>query len=223
MEKRPQLATPATTPELLKNHRKFEMQRPHGILEDLGAEIGFTATTALVAWFGGANLYVPSEVDPDHLLARTIGMPAFRRLVMQWGGETLWIPINHAYEIDRRSREAANLLARGMGSKAVSQALGISERRVQQLRAKLEENGMLPYIMRSIPEIPGKSLFDNPAGNSSENAGEKPGQKLQGKAGGKTGGKNASGLPDGNFQMDVDRVFDEWEARRGADGSEGGR
>lgn len=125
------------------------MQRPHGILEDLGAEIGFTATSALVAWFGGANLYVPGEVREDHPLARTIGLGAFKRLVALWGGETLWIPINHAYEIDKRSREAVNLLARGMGSKAVSQALGISERRVQQLRAKAESTGLLPLILRA--------------------------------------------------------------------------
>lgn len=148
------------------------MQRPHSILEDISAEIGFTATSALVAWFGGANLYVPEKMDPDHPLARTIGEPAMRRLVAAWGGETLWIPINHAYEIDKRSREAANLLARGMGSKAVSQALGISERRVQQLRAKLEANGMLPLILRAHAVLPGHDTVPEIAGkNGSEGRG----------------------------------------------------
>lgn len=129
------------------------MQRPHGILEDLGAEIGYTATSAVVAWFGGGNLYVPATTSEDHPLARTIGMPAFRRLVAAWGGETLWIPINHAHEIDKRSREAANLLNRGMGSKKVAQVLGISERRVQQLRARLEQTGLLPLILRAAPTV----------------------------------------------------------------------
>lgn len=123
------------------------MRKPNGTLEDLGREIGYTATAALVAWFAGKSLYVPGAAEPEHPLAKIVGMPAFRRLVLIWPQETLAIPMGHASEVDRRMRQIAVLYAQGMGSASISTATGLSERRVQQLRVQLEADGLIPMIM----------------------------------------------------------------------------
>jgi hypothetical protein len=120
----------------------------HGIVEDLGAVIGYTATAALVDWFGGGNLYVPFESTVDHPVARVIGEPAFKRLVKEWPGETLWLPLGYQREQDRRDRMIAVLLSQGLGSKEVASIAGMSERHVQAVRVRVEEMGVLPLILR---------------------------------------------------------------------------
>ncbi len=77
------------------------MERANGTLEDVAAEIGYTATSRLVAWFGGANLYVPATATEDHAVARLIGFPAFRRLVAEYGGTTLSCGVDR---VERRLR-----------------------------------------------------------------------------------------------------------------------
>lgn len=120
----------------------------HGILEDIGAEIGYTATAALVDWFGGGNLYVPLEVETGHPIENVIGEAAFRRLVKAWPGETLWLPLGYQREADRRDRMIAVLLGLGMGSKKVAAIAGMSESHVQHTRTRLERLGLLPMILR---------------------------------------------------------------------------
>lgn len=122
--------------------------KPHGIVEDLGADIGYTATAALVDWFGGGNLCVPAEADESHPICRVIGSPAFKRLVGGYGGTVVWIPLGYQREMDRRDRLIALLLAQGNGSKTVAAVAGMSEKHVQQIRARLEEMGLMPLILR---------------------------------------------------------------------------
>lgn len=114
----------------------------HGVIEDVGAEIGFTATTTLVLWYGGSSLYVPTVIDEAHVLARLIGIPALRRLVAAFGGESVWIP--HATkQCDTRARRVARLLAAGRTEREIAEEVGISARRVQQLRARLVADGIV--------------------------------------------------------------------------------
>lgn len=130
-------------------------QKLHGIVEDLGAEIGYTATASLVDWFGGGNLYVPPEVTKDHPICLVIGEPAFKRLVSWMDGQAstsrdraIWIPMGYQREQDRRDRMIAVLFAQGLGSKQVASIAGMSERHVQAVRQRVEALGVLPLILR---------------------------------------------------------------------------
>jgi hypothetical protein len=132
-------------------------QKAHGIVEDLGAEIGYTATAALVDWFGGGTLHVPKEFDPGHAICKVIGEPAFRRLI-RWVDSLpvnllarprlIQIPLGYQREQDRRDRMIAVLLAGGYGSKQVAAIAGMTERHVQMVRARVEAMGILPLILR---------------------------------------------------------------------------
>lgn len=122
------------------------LERLNGIVEDLGAVLGYSATAALVDWFGGGNLYVPQTADPGHAICKIIGLQAFARLVKEWGGEEVWLPLGYQREQDRRDRMIAVLLEMGLGSKQVASIAGMSERHVQHIRFRLEEMGVLPMI-----------------------------------------------------------------------------
>lgn len=144
----------------------------HGVLEDISAEIGYTATNALVDWFGGANLHIPTEADPEHAIAKVIGLPGFKRLVKLYDGyvgnqRLLWVPFGYQRDADRRDRMIAVLFANGYGSKAIADIAQMTERHVQKVRKRVEEQGLLPLILRQ-------------AGFSPENSGENPDLETEG-------------------------------------------
>lgn len=120
------------------------MERTNGVLEDICAEIGYTATTALVAWYGGANLYVPASVSPLHQIAKVIGIRPAERLSAAFGTETLFIPDDVAHERARRDRIIADMAMLGMSTKEMRERTGITERRAQQIRKQLEEREIVP-------------------------------------------------------------------------------
>lgn len=123
------------------------LDRLNGIVEDLGAVIGYSATALLVDWFGGGNLYVPQVADEGHAICKIIGLPAFRRLCQEWGGQEVWLPLGYQREQDRRDRMIAVLLELGLGSKQVAAIAGMSDRHVQHIRFRLESLGVLPLIL----------------------------------------------------------------------------
>lgn len=120
--------------------------RLNGILEDVGAELGFTATSALAAWFGGMNLYVPATASDDHPIVSVIGLKPYQRLVAAFGGEVLCLPEGRQDEIDRRDRVIAGFLGAGKGTKEIAGKTGLSERRIQQIRIRLENSGVIPLV-----------------------------------------------------------------------------
>lgn len=120
----------------------------HGVLEDISAEIGYTATAALVDWFGGGNLHVPMTADESHPIAKIIGMPAFTRLVKAWGNELLWLPLGYEREKDRRDRMIVVMLAMGVSARQVAKIAGMSLSHVQQTHARVEGLGVMPYLLR---------------------------------------------------------------------------
>jgi hypothetical protein len=128
--------------------------KANGVLEDIAAEIGYTATNALVDWFGGGNLYIPATAYPDHAIAQVIGMAAMRRLVKLYEGKTgnarnLWLNQGYERELARRDRMIAALYALGLGTKQIMGIANMSERHVQQVRTRVESLGLLPLILRS--------------------------------------------------------------------------
>lgn len=143
------------------------MERKNGVLEDICAEIGYGATTALVAWFGNSNLYVPEDVSPQHPIAKAIGIRPAQRLSAAWGGETLWVADGAAETRDRRDRAVAVLLGQGKGAKDIAKEVGLTERRVQQIRVRLEQTGLIPLVLTA--------HGITPAENTGETAGENAG------------------------------------------------
>ncbi len=129
----------------------------HGLLEDVGAEIGFTAATALVDWFAGfGQIAIPLEAREEHPIARVIGMPAYRILVKMYEGvETterfLWINQGENREIARRDRLIAALLVMGtLTPKQIGTIAGISESQVRYSQNRVERLGILPMLMRRV-------------------------------------------------------------------------
>lgn len=129
--------------------------------DDLASVIGFTATLRIAVYFGGSNLYVAAEPDESQQVVKLIGMPAARRLAEQWGTETIAVPTMWAYEEDQRNRLVGNLLRRGISPKDIARDMGLSERRIQQIRRHLEDAGLVPLVL------------------SGKNAGENASEKCQ--------------------------------------------
>lgn len=143
------------------------MERTNGILEDICAEIGYGATTALVAWFGNGNLYIPETVSEQHPIAKAIGVKPLQRLSAAWGGETLWVADCAAEARDRRDRAVAILLGQGKGAKDIAREVGLTERRVQQIRVRLEQTGLIPLVLTAHGITPAENAEET----SGENAG----------------------------------------------------
>jgi len=151
--------------------------RPHGILEDICAEIGYEATKALVVWFGGTKLWIPPVADAEHPIARVIGLPALRRLVTWHKGRhnderRLWIPFDDRHEVTRRDRRIAEMIADGKGSAEISATTGLSPRNIQYVRVRLVNMGVLPLLVRrGAPEKPGVSRRGRPVKKPGVSAG----------------------------------------------------
>lgn len=116
------------------------------ILDDIAPVIGFTATCALVAWWGDKNLYVPGKFTVGHPLARVIGEPALRALVREFGDNTLAIPADVQTSRFRRDRAVCERFAEGWTPARVADEFRISQRRAQQLREELIERGWMAYV-----------------------------------------------------------------------------
>lgn len=127
------------------------MREQNGVLEDISAVIGFTATTRLVAIFGSApapgQLLIPVDAHPDHAITMAIGMPAMQRLVAEWGGQVIKLCSHADFHHMRLVRAVANMLKGGMPTKDVAIVVGLTERQVRNLRVEAEEIGLLPLVL----------------------------------------------------------------------------
>ncbi len=115
------------------------------ILEDIAAEIGFTATFKLVIWFGGrrTNIYVPEQPRKGQVLVSIIGLPAATLLSRRWPGRHLNVPTLHAFEVEVRRQEVHRLLSQGATVQETATSVGLTPRRVGQIEAELREAGLL--------------------------------------------------------------------------------
>lgn len=125
------------------------MKTPNGILEDLSADIGFTATTTLIDYLGGTSLYVPQEVTKEHMLAKLIGLPAFRALSRAYGNEVINLPFDYRRERNQRNRLIGALINRGTSIGDIARIAGISTKQVGYVRIELEQAGLLPMVINT--------------------------------------------------------------------------
>lgn len=111
----------------------------------LAKTIGLPAVLAMVKTHGGgAPVYVPMKVTPDHYLMRLIGIQAFASLVAEYGGE--------AIEITKCERAAQVLLYRQIRNEYLIGAT--------QDRLALKYN----YTVRHIRNIVGDVVDDRQGG-----------------------------------------------------------
>lgn len=131
-------ATTVTAPEGTTFKRKS-----NGLAEDLGAVIGFSNTLLLCGTRGGKTMYIPESANPGHLLARLLGDTAFRRLVEEWGGETLTIPSLADFGRWRRIRKAAELRVAGRSLHSIALMTGVTYQQVKNDIRSAEMLGLL--------------------------------------------------------------------------------
>ena len=111
----------------------------------LAKTVGLPAVLAMVKTHGGgAPVYVPMKVTPDHYLMRLIGIQAFASLVAEYGGE--------AIEITKCERAAQVLLYRQIRNEYLIGAT--------QDRLALKYN----YTVRHIRNIVGDVVDDRQGG-----------------------------------------------------------
>lgn len=123
------------------------MNNDNGSMEDLAAVIGYTAATDLLDWFSGTVVCVPVTTSADHVLARVIGDSPFARLVKEYGGKKLSIPLDHRREISRRNRMIGAMILKGVRPEDIARIALMTKRQVYYVRSSLEQAGMLPYIL----------------------------------------------------------------------------
>ena len=114
-------------------------------LDDLAPVIGYRATRVIAAWFAGRDLHTPARSWPGHPLAKLIGQPAFDALVREYPSERFRIPTNEDDDRCRRDRVVAERLVAGRSCVEIADELGLTVRRVEQLRFELVDQGVLEY------------------------------------------------------------------------------
>ena len=155
-------------------------QQPNGILEDVCAEIGFTATMMLCAIHGGKSLYVPAAVTSEHPLAKLLGKSAFKALTLGFGGETMAVPRGEEFERWRRVRQVSELLSKGFTTRDVARALMLTPHQVRNLKSDAEDLGLMPMVMTQEPRSVGSQidLVSVVAGGDADKPGVVPGALL---------------------------------------------
>lgn len=113
------------------------------LLEDIAAEIGFTATVRLSAAYSRRNIYVPATITPAHPLAALLGNDAAARLSKAFGNEILYVAGLDDFDRWRMVRAAAEMAARGIPRAEIARALMVS---VPHCRKLLEEAALIGAI-----------------------------------------------------------------------------
>ncbi len=76
-----------------------------GIVREIAALIGLSATLKLVEHYPGIPMWVPVKYDPDHALVKIVGHEAASKLVDNYGGESYQIAkCEHAIRAVRNTR-----------------------------------------------------------------------------------------------------------------------
>jgi len=127
--------------------KKEYTRKPNGMAEDLGGVIGFSNTLLLCGTRGGQTLYVPNQPTPGHLLATLLGETAFRKMVEEWGGETITVPALADFGRYQRIRKGARLLAEGRSLHTVALLTGVTYNQAKNDRRAAELLGILPAVL----------------------------------------------------------------------------
>jgi len=101
---------------------------------DLEAAVGRESAAVIMRTCGGSPIYVPLRVTGSKL-AEMVGITAAQRLAVEYGGETVWIPIDPA---SRPREQVKELLRQGVEPREAQKQVGCS---FMTLRAAQREIG----------------------------------------------------------------------------------
>ncbi|MDX9717225.1 MAG: hypothetical protein RBT67_07620 [Thauera sp.] len=121
------------------------------LIDDIGLSIGATALLRLLALFGGTRLYVPENLNPDHVIARAIGIDAARALSARFSREHLELPDADDFTRLQRIRRVAGLLRAGMAPRDIAMLIGIGTRQVCRYRTEAEALGLIDVVFKQDP------------------------------------------------------------------------
>lgn len=122
---------------------------PHGIMEDLGACLGFESANRLIALYGGTSIYVSGDPKQCHKFSLILGPEALARFCEEFGGQTLDLPENEEFSRLRRIRAVSHFMSKGYRVSEVAKILGQSARQVSNYRAQAEELLLIPMVIRA--------------------------------------------------------------------------
>jgi hypothetical protein len=120
----------------------------NGIAEDLGAILGYSAATRLMALYGGQKIYIPQNPDSAHRLAKLLGTSGFFALCEEFGGDLIKIPSNVEFDRICLIRAVAEMIQTGRRINDIAATLGMSMRQVANYRVQAEQLGILPMVLR---------------------------------------------------------------------------
>lgn len=122
-------------------------RKPNGLAEDLGAVVGFSNTVLICGIWGRKTLYVPEKAVAGHRLESLLGATAFRRLIEEFGGETLTIPGLADFGRWQRIRKAATLRLQGRSLHCIAAMTGVTYQQVKNDIRSAELLGLIPLVL----------------------------------------------------------------------------
>jgi hypothetical protein len=114
-------------------------------LDDIARAVGYRAARVIALHYAGRRLHVPATARPDHPLSVLIGRDAFVLLVREFAACRLLVPCDTEEQRFTRDWRIAALLADGRSAEQIAAALGMSSRRVEQIRVRLARDGWLTF------------------------------------------------------------------------------
>ncbi|MFD2678028.1 Mor transcription activator family protein [Camelimonas lactis] len=100
-------------------------------IRPVAEHLGVDAARALVAAFGGTEVYVPATLRDDHPLT-VIGHDLAVALCRNFGGEVVAVP-KEMLTAAARHRLAGELAKEGMRTAEIARTLGLTERHIYKL------------------------------------------------------------------------------------------
>lgn len=105
-----------------------------GVLQDIVQVVGEVTTAKLIAEHGGgARLYIPASINPDHHLYKLLGAEAANYLASEFGGLTVSIPRAAVLQrIERNQKIMADRKA-GMTQSKLAIKYQLTERAIRKI------------------------------------------------------------------------------------------
>lgn len=117
--------------------RKDRRWPAHKTLKDLSELIGDEAAYTLVVRWGGRVLSIPGTFDSTHVICGEIGTDATAKLVEQYGGQKLYLPVERNVMIDARNADIVGRARAGISHSKIAVDCGLTRGRVSQILSKL--------------------------------------------------------------------------------------
>lgn len=128
------------------------MDELRGILADI-AEITDEATAAKLATaFGGTYVEVPKKPRDTSPLTLAVGMEAACKISKELGHGRLLIPMGSMRGEAARRAAAAKMVQDGASTRETSLAVGIHERTVRRVKARLRANDLPLFSETDLPK-----------------------------------------------------------------------